>query len=187
MRKVSAKLKFHIAFYICVFFICCFIGWISEVIFRTYISGYLVFPGFMYGCYLPIYGFGAMIMIVCFENWTEKEVRLYKINMMPVIVFLCSLVLLTIMEYFTSYFLDKIFNLELWKYSEHFMNLNGRISLKQSSIFGFMGTIFIYLIYPKLKQRFLNINQNKMKIAAFVIAVVMCVDFIVSAYNYLKI
>ena len=187
MKRIRSFIKNQLNFYVCVFFICCVAGWCIEVVFRTLKAGWLIFPGFMYGCYLPIYGFGALIMIAFFEKATGKKINVHKkIDIMPGIVFACSTVLLSVMEYLTHFVLEKYLHVELWSYAAHSYNLNGRISLKQSLMFGGGGTLFIYSFYPILKRcLLLRLTPKLMKIAALMIAVVIAADFILSVRKVL--
>jgi len=181
MKRIKTFIKKQLDFYVCVFFLCCVAGWCIEVVFRTLKAGWLIFPGFMYGCYLPLYGFGALIMVAFFENATDKKLNVFsKLNIMPLVIFACSTILLSIMEYITHFALENYLNIELWSYTTHNFNLNGRVSLKQSVMFGGGGTVFIYSVYPVLKRLLLKVTPRLMKIAATTIAVVIIAEFILS-------
>jgi len=186
LKDNDKHLKINIPMYICVFFTCCVVGWCFEVPLRTYIAGFWVFPGFLYGCYLPIYGVGAIIMIIFFEKLSKKRIVFLKINFMPLVVFLGSMLLLGIMEYIASYLLEVWFDLELWGYRHHRFHINGRVSLEQSTVFGLAGTGFIYLIYPPLKKFLQKRNPKTLRIIATVIVAVVLTDIVISVINYLK-
>lgn len=171
---------------VCVFFISSVIGWIFEVPLRTYIAGFLVLPGFLYGCYLPIYGVGALLVVFFFEKWIDKRIKILKINVMPLIIFMCCVIILGAMEYMASVLLEKLFDLELWNYAHHRFNINGRISLEQSSVFGLAGTTFIYIIYPKLKKFLLKRGTDVLSVEAAIITIVMVTDFVISVFKYLS-
>ena len=65
-------------FYVCCFFVYCIIGWIYEVIWEFAIGNGFVNRGFLHGCYLPIYGFGALILIFSLRKLMNKEIRVFK-------------------------------------------------------------------------------------------------------------
>ena len=103
--------------YIVLFFIFSILGYISEVIYCSVPAHRFVNRGFLYGPYLPIYGSGAMIVLVLLEPVADN----------PLLVFLFGLILTSILEYFTSWALEKLFSVKLWDYSKHRVNINGRV------------------------------------------------------------
>lgn len=159
--------------HICIFFICCVAGWLFEVVFRSAKAGALMIPGFLHGCYLPIYGFGALMLMFVFS----------KNKLFPGYVFIISFVLLTAFEYITHFAFDKIFDIRLWSYSAHFCNINGRVSLEQSLLLGVGGTAYVYLIYPFLQKLLLRISERKIRFFAFCITVTLVFDFVFSALS----
>ncbi|MBQ4604190.1 MAG: putative ABC transporter permease [Clostridia bacterium] len=163
-------------YYICVFFLCCVAGWIFEVLFRSGKAGCLSVPGFLYGCYLPIYGFGALMLIFVFSGN-----KLFVGN-----VFVISFVLLTAVEYITHFFFDKILDVQLWSYSAHFCNINGRISLKQSIMLGVGGTAFVYVIYPFLNYILCRISEKKKQVFACFVILTMTIDAVFSVFRVIK-
>ena len=87
--------------YIILFFIFSILGYISEVIYCSIPQHRFVNRGFLYGPYLPIYGSGAMIVLVLLEPFRSN----------PVLIFIFGLVLTSMLEYFTSWALEKLFSL----------------------------------------------------------------------------
>ena len=61
-----------------------------------------------------------------------------------------SFVICSIFEYLTSYLLEIVFNKIIWNYSNFFFNINGRICLLHSIIWGVLGVIFIKVIEPNI-------------------------------------
>ncbi len=187
MKQKVDFLKNKLPFYVWIFLICSFLGWLIELFFRTRNAGWVLkFPGFLYGCYLPIYGFGALIMAVFFEDLSLKKIKLLCINFTPFIIFACSFVVLSVMEYFTHYAIDEIFDMRLWSYRAHPYNINGRVSLEQSLMFASGGTIFIYLLYPVLKRMISKVNLKVLRWVALLIVLMIGTDFVISTINYLK-
>ena len=156
-----------LCYHLCVFFICCVAGWLFEVLFRSAKAGILVIPGFLYGCYLPVYGFGALMLLFVFSK--RKPV--------PVYVFVVSFVMLTVFEYITHLAFDKIFGVSLWSYSAHFCNINGRVSLKQSIMLGAGGVAFIYVLHPLLKKLLSGISERKIRFFVICFTLIIAVDF----------
>ncbi|MDR0804405.1 MAG: putative ABC transporter permease, partial [Oscillospiraceae bacterium] len=122
-----------------------FVGWVIEVIYRSLVEEKrLVNPGFLSGPFLPIYGFGSVIITLVSE---EAE------TLPPVLGWAIILLSPTVLEYFGSWVLEKIFKMKLWDYHENFLNLNGRICLKFSFYWASGAAIFILLLEPALLRR----------------------------------
>lgn len=140
------------------FIFCLFssIGWIIEVIYRSLRTKKFVNPGFMSGCTLPIYGFGSIIMyLIC--NMFSKINSNYKV----ILIFIISVILLSILEYISGFLLLKIFKIRLWDYRGRKFNLNGYICLYFSCAWGILSLIFYYLFYPHINSIALNFIDNK--------------------------
>lgn len=126
--------------YFLYFFLYAMIGYVCEVLYCSIPLKRFVNRGFLHGPYLPIYGFGALIVVVSLSFF----------NTHPIVVFLVAMALTSALEYVTSYLLEKIFNTKLWDYSKHFANINGRVCLLNASLFGLMGLVATYWVHPAL-------------------------------------
>ncbi len=124
--------------YTLTFVIYAFIGYICEVIYCSIGQRKLVNRGFLYGPWLPIYGFGGLIVNIC----------LIPLKAYPLLVFILGMILTSIVEYIGSWGLEKIFSIKLWDYSKHFGNINGRVCLLNSTLFGIMSVSLVYLVQP---------------------------------------
>ena len=173
-------------YYVCIFVVCCVAGWMIEVVFRSLKAERLIVPGFLYGCYLPLYGVGSFLLVVCFGKASQKKVGWLRIDFMPLLILLGSMIVLSVLEYFTHFVLEKMFKTELWSYSAHRFNIQGRVSLKQSLMFGTGGTIFIYFVYPSLKNFVMSIREEVAKIAGVSSIIILSADFILSLEKYLN-
>jgi len=120
------------------FFIYCIIGWICEEIYCSFLEKKVVNRGFLNGPYLPIYGFGAIIVLYLLKPFIDNII----------ILFFVAVVVTSIIEYGGSFILETIFHIKLWDYSSKFMNINGRVCLLNSLLFGILSVVIIYLIHP---------------------------------------
>lgn len=163
------------------FFIYSFIGWILETIYAFLVLGHFVKRGFLIGPICPIYGFGAVLLILLLKDSKGK----------PLSEFLTAGLAFTIFEYVVSYILEVIFGLRWWDYSQDFLNLQGRVSLAYSIIWGALGILLMEGINPyiaKIIEK--NKRHIKIKYQDFIIItlVIICViDFAISSIIYLKI
>lgn len=132
------KLSSQFDFYCILFFVSAFAGWIWEVLLYFFTEHAFINRGVYKGPYLPIYGVGGILLCILFGRMQKR----------PLQVFLGSMVLCSLLEYFTSWFLEKRWGVRWWDYGNHFMNINGRICLMGALVFGLGGAGFICLFLP---------------------------------------
>lgn len=172
------------SFYTCCFFVYCIIGWLYEVIWEFAIGHGFVNRGFLHGFYLPIYGFGALILIFSLKNLMKKDIRIGKLKITPIIVFFAILFIVSAVEFSASYVMELIFHKRWWDYSYDILNLNGRISLRNSSLLALGGMLFVYVIQPILEKIFRKFKETTLKKLAILIISVMSIDLILVIIGY---
>lgn len=153
-----------------------FIGWACETVWCSIGSKKLVNRGFLIGPLCPIYGFGGLLVIYLLRPYSENMVT----------VFLAGMVLTSVLEYITSVLLEKLFKLKLWDYSTYFCNINGRVCLKNSILFGVMATALTWFIHPFFEKELAKISHNMVYIIASVMFVVIAVDCFITVKTVLK-
>lgn len=129
-----------VANYILYFFIYSFIGWLLEVTCKFIETKKFVNRGFLLGPICPIYGYGFIFIILVVGTHNKDLLG----------IFLKSILVCSILEYFTSFFMEKIFKARWWDYSKKKFNINGRICLETMLPFGIMGTLVLYFIHPQI-------------------------------------
>ena len=107
-------------FYKCfiLFIIYSILGWSLEVLLSLYEHKRFINRGFLIGPYCPIYGAGSILLTLLLTNYENNII----------ILFILSMVICGILEYFVSFILEKIFKLRWWDYTNMKFNINGRIS-----------------------------------------------------------
>ena len=120
------------------------IGWICETVFCSIANKKFINRGFLNGPFCPVYGVGAVIILNLPQRYQDDWV----------ILFLFSVVATSIVEYITSFLLEKIFHLTLWDYSDKKWNINGRICLRNSVLFGILSLLLVYIIHPGIRHFF---------------------------------
>ena len=128
----------EIGIYFLLFFIYSILGWIMEVLNALIIEKKFVNRGFLIGPYCPIYGFGVLMLTLLLRKYEEDIIA----------TFVFSILICGILEYFTSYFLEKIFHARWWDYSNRKYNINGRVCLENLVIFGIFGCFILYIANP---------------------------------------
>lgn len=155
-----------------VLFFCvyCFLGWIWE-------SGYVSAKerkwtnrGFMHGPFLPIYGSGAIMILLA--TIPVKD------NLL--LIFFMGMIAATILEYFTGAAMERLFHVRYWDYSNQFCNLNGYICLKCSLAWGGFSILMVRFIHVPVERCILWIPDTLEEIIAFVLTLVFVADFALS-------
>ena len=152
------------------FFIYSVIGWVCEVLYCSVPRKKFVNRGFMLGPWLPIYGSGAMTVIVLLEPFKSHWYLL----------FIFAVILTSSIEYFTSFALEKIFHVKLWDYSTYPLNLNGRICALNSSLFGLLSLFLVYVVNNPVYSFVSGLNELAVNILSLVVVAVMSGDFATS-------
>lgn len=129
--------------YILYFFIYSFFGWICEVIYCSDFSKKeFVNRGMLKGPLCPIYGVGSCILIFCIYDFRENLI----------LVFLLGVLITSLIEYFASFLLEKLFNARWWDYETYPLNINGRICILNSALFGIMTIFLIRYVHPEIEE-----------------------------------
>lgn len=157
--------------YLFIFSIFSIVGWIIEFVFRSVNNKKIINPGFMSGCVVPIYGFGAISLNIM-SSFFDKIISSNKM----IIVFIISIMLLTLLELFSGILLEKLFRIKLWDYSNNKFNYKGFICAKFSIIWGAASLLFYYFINPGLND-FLNLNLQNL-LAIFFLGIYYGIFFI---------
>lgn len=165
----------EIYYYFLLFLIYSFIGWLIEVIGKLIEKHKFINRGFLIGPICPIYGHGCILMILTLSRYKDNPLTLFIYA-----IFICSL-----LEYFTSYFMEKIFKARWWDYSAKKYNINGRICLETVVPFGILGCLVMYVLNP-ITFKYLNMLSNSMlNIISAICFTIFITDNIVS-YNVIS-
>lgn len=111
------------------FFLYAFAGWVWESAYVSVLSQQWVNRGFLHGPFIPIYGFGALLILM----------MTYSVRHHAAAVFFVGMIGATILEYGTGIVLDRLFHIRLWDYSLAVWNFQGYISVISSIFWGGFG------------------------------------------------
>lgn len=162
------------------FFLFAFIGWLMETLYAIYNLGHFTKRGFLYGPICPIYGYGALMLILFLGKYRKNNLKL----------FVYAAVLFSAFEYIASYALDALFSMHWWDYTNEFFNLNGRISIFYSFAWGIIAILFLNHIYPFLKKK-INLLLSKIPYRLqvsfiYLLFTIFIIDTIASCIRYLS-
>lgn len=125
------------------FFIYSIAGWVTEVFLKYLEYKRFINRGFLIGPYCPIYGAGAVLITVGGKLLSPVD-RTWAMS------FLIAFVLCGLLEYLTSYILEKYFHARWWDYTERPMNLHGRVWIGNLILFGIGGVFILEEFNPRL-------------------------------------
>lgn len=145
-------------------------GWMAETVYCSVPKGHFVERGFLRGPLCPIYGAGAVIILRALEPY---------INNIPVL-FILGLILTSLLEYITSFLMEKIFHMRWWDYSEHRFHINGRVCLLNSTLFGLLCVVLTEVIHPPIEDLIHRLPDPALFVIAAILFALFIADTIVS-------
>jgi len=155
------------------FFIFSFVGWVWEIAIHLYEDGVFVNRGFLKGPYVPIYGCGSLIILLC----------LYRFRKKPLLEFVSAIVLCGILEYGTASMLDYMYHAKWWDYSGYFLNIQGRICAEGLLVFGIFGSLVVYFMAPILDNLLRKLRLRVVAPICIVLLLIFMADIIYSTSN----
>lgn len=123
------------------FFSFCMIGWVHETTVESLYHRKFVNRGSLHGPYIPIYGCGGCLMILCCNPFKDNGF----------FVFLSGLICCTVLEYTTGWLMETIFHKQFWDYSMLKLTYKNRISLLTSLFWGALSLLQVYILFPFMR------------------------------------
>lgn len=167
---------YNIEIYFMMFMIYAVAGWIMECTLGVIQKHKFVNRGFLIGPYCPIYGVGVVSVSLLLTRFSKNYLLLF---------FLACLVC-GVLEYLTSYFMEKIFKARWWDYTKRKFNINGRVCLETLIPFGIISVIVISFVNPWLLDKLYMIPHNVLTIIVCSFFVIYLIDTFVSFNIILK-
>ena len=163
--------------YFLLFYFYSIIGYISEVLSIYRLKKQFIWNrGYLLGPYLPVFGFGALI--------TTVFLRVYQNQ--PITLFVLGMVYCGTLEYMTSLVLEKIFHLRWWDYSKKKYNINGRVCLETSVLFGLGAVIHVKVVCEVFFSILQSLPKYGIITIAIIIFIIMLIDFIISTVEIIR-
>lgn len=156
-----------------VFFFGSILGFLIEGLWHIVLTGEWVdHSATVVGPFCTVYGVGAVAAFAIAKILPRHRVGLQ---------FLAFALTGGAVEYFTSLFQERTFGSVSWDYSSHTLNLGGRVSGQMAILWGFLGMVFIGLIYPTLKKLLRHVHTRRWHIFCVACSAFMAFNLIVSA------
>lgn len=159
-----------------VFFTYCVLSWIWESGYVSVLEHRWVNRGFLYGPWLPIYGSGAVIILL-FVLPVQNHLPL---------VFLAGMFSATMLEYITGAVMERLFHMRYWDYSDKRWNLNGYICLTSSLCWGCFSCLLLQVLHPPIRHIILNLPRAPAAFFSLSFTLVFTVDAVKSTQAALK-
>ena len=117
------------------------LGWCCEMVYCSVPKGHICEKrGFLNGFLCPIYGHGALLVLYCLHGGFKN----------PVLTFIFGAIVTSVLEYFTSWIMEKLFHMRWWDYSHYKFQINGRVCLLNSACFGLASVLLCHVVQPWL-------------------------------------
>lgn len=152
------------------FFIYCFLGWVWESCYVSAKNREWINRGFLHGPMLPIYGSGAIIVLLCTIGVRDQIV----------LIFLFGMIGATILEYVTGAYMERLFRVRYWDYSHMPLNLKGYICLPVSLGWGVFSVLLVRVIHVPIENLVLQIPERIAEVVSVVCSSAFAVDFTLS-------
>lgn len=137
-----------------------------EVLWALIKEKKIINRGFLIGPYCPIYGVGCLLLTTLLNNYKNNIISL----------FILSIIICSILEYLTSYIMEKLFKARWWDYNKYKFNINGRICAETMIPFGILGVMVVHYINPFLI-KIINTNTIIFTILSVTFIVDICTSF----------
>ncbi len=152
------------------FYFYCFFGWIFESTFVTIKSRKFVNRGFMRGPFLPIYGSGAIMMLVVSMPFQDNLILTY----------LAGCVGATALEFVTGVAMESLFKVRYWDYSNQKINYKGHICLSSTLAWGFLTIFMTGFLHKGVEKLIFAIPYGFLTCVTAVVTVYLIMDFTLS-------
>lgn len=158
------------------FFVYGFLGWCTEVAYAAFKEHRFVNRGFLNGPICPIYGVGVTIVIAFLTPYKDNLPLLY----------VSSVVLVTVLEGLTGWAMDKIFHNKWWDYSNQPLNIGGYVCLLFSLIWGVACVAIMDFIHPLIHDALTLLPQTIGIVLIVILGIVMIADLYVTSSTIFK-
>ncbi|MBQ9990155.1 MAG: hypothetical protein IJP31_04330 [Lachnospiraceae bacterium] len=152
------------------FFFYCFFGWCFESSYVSLKEGHPINRGFMRGPFLPLYGTGALMMLIVSAPVRDNLLLTY----------IAGCIGATVLEYFTGAAMEALFKVRYWDYSDQPFNYKGHICLSSSLAWGGLTIFMTRLIHQPIESVVLAIPEGILTLSTMLLVLAIVVDFTLS-------
>lgn len=158
--------NYSITEWVAFFFIYSFLGWCIESTIVSVSKKKLTNRGFLKGPMLPLYGSGALIMLLS-TLWAKNNY---------ILVYVCGTISATCLEYVTGVLMEMMFNMRYWDYSDKKFNIQGYICLKSSLFWGVLSVALVCFVHVPIAALVRAVSPSTLKVILLIIVAIAAVD-----------
>ncbi|MCD7763823.1 MAG: hypothetical protein LUI14_11645 [Lachnospiraceae bacterium] len=152
------------------FYIYCFLGWVFESVYVSISEKHWVNRGFLKGPLLPIYGFGALCVLVVTIPFRDN---------LPLMC-LAGMGSATVLEYVTGAVMEKLFHVRYWDYTGRLLSVNGHICLASVLCWAVMTILVVDVLQVQLEKVVLAVNEQIVTVIVFAVTPFVTGDLVTS-------
>lgn len=158
--------------YIFFFSITAFLGYIWEVLLTLVLNHTLCNRGFLYGPWLPVYGFGALLFSLLLKRFSSR----------PVKAFFLSGIVGSLLELITGLALSNYWHTRYWDYSSLPFDISGYVSLLSFLAFGLAGSVWVCFLSPRLLKFWRSRSPRARKCFLIIFLALFITDYVFSLF-----
>ena len=156
-----------------VFFLYSFVGWCWEVALYLVRDRRLVNRGFLSGPFLPVYGFGALGMLIVCLPVKESVGK----------VMIVGMIAASVLEYAAGTLVLRVLHTRYWDYSGQRMNLGGHVCLMSVLTWAAFAVVVVSILHPLFQPSVSRIPESLCIAMAGALAVLALGDAIPKGLN----
>lgn len=153
-----------------------FLGWAMESAFVSIGQKKWVNRGFINGPLCPIYGTGALLVLLTLEPIKENKILL----------FFGAILIASLVEYAVGFILEKLFAATWWDYSDKPFNIKGRVCLERSVEWGILCLFVVQVVQPFIRRFILAIPRALGEAVGSVLLIYLAVDTTITVLQILR-
>ncbi len=162
--------SYTVAQWLFFFYFYCFFGWCFESSYVSLKKRHPVNRGFMRGPFLPLYGSGAIMMLVASMPFQSNLLLTY----------IAGCIGATLLEYVTGVTMEALFKMRYWDYSNQKFNFQGHICLTSTLAWGGLTILMTRVVHKPVERLVLDIPSGILSAAVFLLTICLVADFTLS-------
>ncbi|MCI9336526.1 MAG: hypothetical protein HFH93_03115 [Lachnospiraceae bacterium] len=152
------------------FYFYCFVGWCIESAYVSVRTRKLTNRGFMRGPFLPLYGSGAIMMLVVSMPFQDNIFMVY----------VAGCIGATALEYVTGVAMEALFKVRYWDYSKNKFQFQGHICLGTSLSWGFLTILMTEVVHVPVEGLAASLPDMVLRTITIVVTIYIAADFALS-------
>ena len=154
------------------------IGWIFEVVFSLVVHGVFInHSALVIGPFNVCYGICVCALTFLLYRFKDKG---------NIYIFLITFFLGSVLEYIMSWGMELVLGFSAWDYSNMFLNINGRVCLVMSCLWGILGIVWIKNIYPIFEKLINKVPKNLGKKALIILSIFLVLDLCLTVSAFIR-